>query len=195
VLLPAAGCAQREKKSEELPTLTFDTTDSLVAERTLDSLLAISFRPPKGWVRLPNASIDSAVKGLNPTLRAFVDQTPTIRTVFIDKSSGSYFVATKLDSFTLADTALIGQRAVEYYRAMDSTSVVRSAVFRWGPFLVQQVMVIGSQTVILKMIFSRSEIRRQPFEWDFQIPKTLYPDKARTVESVVGSLQIHNTIH
>ena len=195
VLLSPAGCGQQEKKSEELPTLTFDTMDSLVAERTVDSLLEISFRPPKGWVRLPKASVDSAVKIVIPNLGISLDQTVTIRGVFIEKSSGSFFVVTKLDSFTLVDTTRTVQRAIEYYGATDSTSVVRSAVFRWGPFQVQQLMVIGSQTVTLKMIFIQPEIHRQPFEWDFQILRTLYPDKARTVESVVGSLQNHSIIH
>jgi len=124
-----------------------------------------------------------------------VNQTSIIRAVFVDKASESYFVATKLDSFSLRDTAIVEDRAIDYYKGMDSTTIVRSAVFRWGPFQIQQLMVIASQRVTLKMIFSQSEIHGQPFEWDFQIPRPLYPDKARTVESVVGSLQIHKTTH
>ena len=124
-----------------------------------------------------------------------MNQTSIIRAVFVDKASESYFVATKLDSFSLRDTAIVEDRAIDYYKGMDSTTIVRSAVFRWGPFQIQQLMVIASQRVTLKMIFSQSEIHGQPFEWDFQIPRPLYPDKARTVESVVGSLQIHKTTH
>jgi hypothetical protein len=195
LLLPATGCGQREKRSEELPTLIFNTTDSLVADRTADSLMQISFRPPKGWVRLPKKSIDSAMKGVNPTVTDPLDHTPNLRSVFFDKSSGSYFVSTKLDSLSFADTAFIVQRAIAYYKRADSTSVVRSALFSWGPFHIQQLMVIASETVTIKMFFFSTYGHSQPFEWDFQIPESLYPDKARTIESVVGSLQIHNTIH
>jgi len=54
---------------------------------------------------------------------------------------------------------------------------------------------VSAETVTLEMVFDVLDWPQPIFAWDFYIPIRFYSDKARVIESVVGSLQIHSTIN
>ena len=191
--LDLEGCTHEQKKTKAIDALVFDSVDSLLSERIADSVLSISYRPPKGWDRLSRTLLDSAVKLGAPEHGAV--HASGIMAAFVDRRSGSAFVTARVDSFDMSDSSVSVKNICEYIRNQDSTADVRSAVFRWGPFRVHQIMAIARTRVSLKMIFDLMEERAPMFEWDFDTPRDLYSDKAKTIESVVGSLQIHRTVH
>lgn len=195
-ILSTIGCRGEEPQQKTtVENLMFSTVDSLLSQRTVDSVLSISYRPPKGWERVSRQTVDMAMKKVSRKLQLASKPGTNIRNVFQDRLSGATAVLSKMSAFDLSDTTALLQSTSQYFKSKDSAAVVRSATFRYGPFSVFQVMVVSNPNVILKMLFKPRDAASPAFEWEFDVPQMLYPDKARTIESVVGSLQIHKTIH
>lgn len=188
-LVGLVSCSRHEKIPVNLPILTFNVVDSLLADRVVDSTLAISYRPPRGWKRFSESVVDSALKRARGAVAQMTGGNLHVLAAYGDNESAAVFVAVRLDSSFQADSIATDVRIVQYLNAEDSTADTRQDAFMCGPFAVQQFMTVSANEVSLKLIFDMLGQKSPMFEWDFRIPKSVYPDKARIIESIVGSLQ------
>jgi hypothetical protein len=177
------ACSRSEKR--ELEILQFNVDTSLVASRIADTTLNISYTPPKNWERM----LPDTLKHLN-----VAEAHTNVIGIFHDSLSNAGLIVTQIDSFQLSDSANVIARAVKYYKGIDPQTEVRNAAYQFEEFKVLQIMILEKNSVTLKMIFERSHGGGSPFEFDFLVPKQIYPTTARVIESVVGSLQTNNPL-
>lgn len=191
VLAGCIGCSKEDGGVPSLRTMNFGLTDSLLSPGISDSMLGISFRPPKGWESVAQETIEElmAKTGVRsaipmPAGRAFRDST----------TNALLFVAA-LDTLNAIRGDSVLQRYVEFYRRMNDSSRVQTDVFKKDAFIVRQLLLMSPSSVLFKMIFEQPTPDLFPFEFNFAIPRHAYVHHAKTIESVMASVQIHRSTH
>lgn len=188
------ACAQKRAEPVDSPKVHFAVDSSLIATSVIDTVLSISFASPKGWQSLSSKALKSAE---NVAMSSVVESelenlkaTPQLLYAWIHESSGSVITVSRFPGFDTGDSSATLREYEKYYRSTSPNADVRGAFFYSGFFKVHQLMVSGEQRVIFKIIFSSSRLR-SPIQFDFVVPRTVYAQMIKTIESVAGSVEIH----
>jgi hypothetical protein len=197
ILLVAAasysGCSKGDAGST-LDELQFSVNDSLVAQPVSDAQLGISFRPPRGWVRVEQRLIDSARAIAEQKMGQNFDRNETARAIYVDSASKSSLAIMQLDSFDVSDSSRSIKEYVQKLRAADPDLQIETALFKKGDYRVHQVRVVSLNSVTLRMIFDNLTKRAPVFAFNSTLPRDSFSTKARAIESSVGSLQPQSSI-
>jgi hypothetical protein len=184
-----SACTPDGDSDSALENLTFNVTDSLLARPVTDSLLGITYRPPRGWVRVEQSIVDSAQKAATERMSSTAGGAETVRGVYADSATQAVLIVRKVDTFDISDSSVSVRQYVQQLKAVDSSLDIKTAVFRVGEHRVHQIVALSPAGVSLRMVFDNLEKRAPMFELNFACPTQHYPRKAKEIESVVGSLQ------
>jgi len=188
------ACAQ--KRTESLPPqdVHFSVDSSLIAAPIIDTALGVGFSPPKGWRALsPNLLRNAqrtAIRSLRESRLESPEGTPQILYAWTDTLSGSVITVARFPGFDARDSSTTLREFERYHRSAAPRADVKGAVFYSNDFKVHQLLASDDQSVLFKMVFSATQLKC-PVEFDFAVPKALYPQFIKTIESVAGSVEIY----
>ena len=182
------GCTPDGASDSTLENLEFNVTDSLLARPVTEPALGITYRPPRGWVRVEQSLIDSAQK-LAAERTNLTGNGGAVLGAYGDSATQSIFLIRKIDSFDVSDSSVTVRQYVQQLKSVDPSLDIKTAVFRVGDHRVHQIVALSATSVSLRMMFDNLQRRAPMFELNFASPKEFYATKAKEIESVVGSLQ------
>ena len=160
----------------------------------MDTTLGVSFSAPKGWRTLsPNLLRNAqrtAVRSLRESRLESPEGTPRILYAWTDTLSGSVITVARFPGFDSRDSSTTLREFERYHRSAAPRADVKGAVFYSNDLKIHQLLVSDDQRVLFKMIFSATQLKC-PVEFDFAVPKALYPQFIKTIESVAGSVEIY----
>lgn len=184
VLIFGSTCSKKETQQQDSGTnhLNFDVDTALLEPAYADTVLGIKFAPPKNWKPVPAAVVDSLFGGITS---AQAQMKP--HRMFMDDSLKSGCVITMLQSVEIDSTHQILAAAAQTLKALDPQTEIKSAEFYTGTFRVRQVLAISPALVTFRLIFDHPATKI--FQVDYIIPRAIYGDLIKAVESSIGSIQ------
>jgi hypothetical protein len=182
-MLSVVSCS-REPNDE----LVFHIDDTLLGDPYSNETLGITFRPPLGWSAMPESGLAEIQSRLSGKLD--IDEQIRIEPVqfFLDQKAGCFCCLSWLkDPGGSPFSPLLLGRYGEVLGRKFPEAQIREARFRRKAFEFVQYLIIGQETVSLKLIaFGRKD---EAFQLDYIVPATAYHQNAKMIESSIGSLE------
>jgi hypothetical protein len=197
LLLTLASCSEKRPEPARPQEVRFFVDSALVTPSVADTVLGISFSPPKGWQPLSQRLLLKAegtvAQTIGDTSTVNPQEAPHILSAWRDPGSGSVLLVSRFPGFDTADSSSTLREYEQYYAHAVPSADVRGTLFSSSGFKVHQLLVSDSQKVIFKMVFSSNGLK-SPIQFDFVVPQVAYPQFIKTIESVAGSVTIHSPI-
>jgi hypothetical protein len=186
------SCSGKEPPQQESgpPTLRFRVDSTLVETSLRDTSLGILFAPPKGWQRLSERILRRAhSEALKKIGQEESVGWTRIAYGFLEPRTASVITITRLSEF---DTSDASQTIREYQnRALlsDSSATAQAAVFYHHGLKIHQLLTLTANQVNFAFVVSGRQLKHH-IRIDFVFPRKEYARFARTVESVLGSVEL-----
>lgn len=188
IFICVIGCDPPNAKKQPYETLVFQVDASRLGTTVTDETLRIQFAPPKDWERIDDSTLSQVISAVDTAVT-----TPVLklvpRSIFLNPSSQALCVVSGLKGVDITPNEALLQTLTEAYRDRFPEATVRQAVFMKDTFRVHQVMVSAADFVLIKLICDAPETL--VFAVDYRIPKNVYQTQARSIESSIGSIHIH----
>lgn len=186
------SCNKRESQpqSNNPPTLVFSVDTVLVGAAQRDTALGLFFAPPKGWKKLDERLLRRAEA---EALKRSTAQAPTgeVRVYYgyIEPETGSVMTIARLVDFDTSNVSQTMQMYQDWALQADSRATTESTVFYHRGTKVHQLLTLSTRSVSFTVVFSSPGLSR-PVRFDFVFPREVYSRFARTIESVLGSVEL-----
>ena len=191
-----SSCQQKRDVDTSPETVRFAVDRSLLGAIIVDTALGVEFSPPRGWEKVSAQSLKraegSALVRLPDTAKHSKGAVPRLLYAWTHAESGSVVIVSAVPHFDTQDSSSSLQEYLQLYRSEPDLEDIRASVFYDGTFKVHQLLVTRQASVLFKMIFSVGRTP-SPVEFDFTITRDAYPQLIKTIESVAGSLELHQT--
>lgn len=185
------SCGRKESpQSDNPPTLLFHVDTLLVEPLRRDTALGIAFAAPKGWKRVEERLLrraeETAMK--NVGLRAVAGDARLLYG-YVEPNTGGVITIARVVDFDTSNVSLTMQRYQDRALQMDSSATVHSTVFYHHGLKIHQLLISNPLNVSFITVLSSSRLDRA-IRFDFAFPREVYPRFARTIESVLGSVEL-----
>ncbi len=192
VAIVLLSCNRRESPPQptNTPTLLFTVDSALVETAQSDTALGIVFAPPRGWKKvderlLRRAEVETMKKMSSPVPAGDI----RVYYGYVEPETGSVITITRLADFDTSDASQTMRIYQDRALQADSSAMVKSTVFYHHGIKVHQLLTFSTINVSFTVIFSSLRLKR-PIRFDFVFPREVYPRFARTIESVLGSVEL-----
>lgn len=182
VLLVWLGACGGEPETAHLQPMQFAVDSTLLGTVVEDADLGLRFQPPRGWEALSAAQVDS----IRFALRTVETERLRPKHVFLHPGQRSVLTVSTL----LRDTTVtFAEQMASYEQALASQfpeGAVQKARFLKDDMPVTQFLIQTGEVVNFKIILFEGA-RHLP-QLDYLVPRTQYPQMARSLESSIGSI-------
>lgn len=177
LLLFSLACQTEQAKQDDME---FQVDAALLDTIIWEESLEIAYSSPKNWTSLP---LDSALAtGINKLSDNTIKN--KINAIYADSAKQCFLV---VNSLLEPGGVLLPPNAESLSKQTGIEWTMKEDRFRYAGFEVKQFFLISEEWVSFKLQFAPEA--GPPFQLDFLVPKVLYPQKARIVESVIGSVR------
>ena len=184
------GCDSPKKKRLPYETLVFNVDETQLEPALTDTELNITIAAPKNWKKIDNSMFAQVINKLDIQLTENIQLVP--RWIFLNESSRAMCVVSKLGGVEIAPDETLLNNLITAYQSQFPDATVKQAIFMKDALRIHQVMVIGADFVLIKLICDAPET--PIFEVDYHISKDVYKTELKAIESSIGSINpIENT--
>jgi hypothetical protein len=181
-------CGGPKSKDENIQSLGFVVNDSLLQKPVIDSILKISFSPPKNWISTPSDTLLKLVEKIVLENKIGGENTH----MYCDRASRSFLIVNQTAFFNGTGGPESLKKLEDLCKKQFPQSETRTIVFLKKPFLVNQIIANLGTMVLVSLYFKSDECR--PFAVNFLVPMATFSEHMKIVESVVGSVHPIGTI-
>lgn len=190
IICKFVGCDSPNKKKHPYETLEFNVDETQLEPVIKDTELNITIAAPKNWKKIDDSMFAQVITRLDIQLTEDIKLVP--RWIFLNESSRAMSVVSKLEGVEIAPDETLLSNIITAYRSQFPNATVKPAMFMKDALRIHQVMVIGSDFVLIKLICDAPET--SVFEVDYHISKDVYRTELKAIESSIGSINpIENT--
>lgn len=181
------GCDPPNPKKQPYETLVFKVDETRLEPTVTDTALRIKMAAPKNWKKIDDSMLTEVANKLKPQLTP-QDLQIVPRWIFLDETSQSVCVASKLDVVGIVPDETLLKNLKTAYQTQFPNATVHQAVFMKDAFRIHQLMVIAADFVLIKLICDAPETL--VFQVDYRIPRDVYQTERRSIESSIGSINL-----
>ncbi|HXG38659.1 MAG TPA: hypothetical protein VNL36_07810 [Bacteroidota bacterium] len=186
------SCNRKESQPQPTnpATLVFSVDTVLVGAAQRDTTLGLLFAPPRGWKRLDERLLRRAeAEALKRKAAQASPGDVRVYYGYIDPETGSVITIARLADFDTSNVSQTIQRYQDWALQVDSSATMKSTVFYHHGMKVHQLLTLSTMSVSFTLVFSSPRLDR-PVRFDFVFPSEVYTRFARTIESVLGSVEL-----
>ncbi len=185
ILSGLIGCENTKPPDE---SLVFQVDQTRLEPAITDPTLKIEIAAPKGWTVLDDGTLAQVIDQLDDTLTQGLQMTP--QWVFLNEATRAMCVVSRLEAVKATPDGTLLQTLESAYRSQFPMAKVQRATFRKDAFRVHQLIVVATDFVLIKLI---CDAPKSPvFEVDYVVPRDVYKQELRAIESSIGSLSLIN---
>lgn len=178
----------RPGTSSELMQMEFDVDRNLLAdEPVIDSLLGVSFLPPKFWIA-------KEIQSLHLPEDALSDNHPVAKYFFMHPTDSSSLLIAELPSLSNEQLTLMRVNFYEIFNSQGIWDDVQHAGFAFNQFEADQFLMHNGEMINFKLILTpqASASKENKLSLDFFLPRLHYEQNIKSVESTIGSFLLLN---
>lgn len=180
------SCGKSNEPPQQFEELSFEINEALLGPSFADSTLRFSFHPPIGWEQVPDTTMEKVQEELSDVIGQENGIQVTPIRFFINKEKGSSCTLSRVIGLDLSRQA---QGSLEEYesllRAKFPGASVKKGTFRIHEINVFQFLITDEQRVIFKLLCS--DFQKQTFQVDYVVPRSVYRQQIKAIESSIGS--------
>lgn len=176
----------RNKVPEEFEELSFAVNDSLLGPAFTDSTLGFTFHPPVSWEHISDTIMAEAQHRLADVILSGDSIQIVPRRFFIDLQNGSACCLSQVRGLASGNDGLILYKS--QLKTKFSGASINEGAFRIGGLYIFQYIITDPQRVILKLLCGGPQT--QTFQVDYILPRSIYLQHIKAIESSIGSFQI-----
>ncbi|MCH8293797.1 hypothetical protein IH992_22165 [Candidatus Poribacteria bacterium] len=178
------SCDSSKSQKSRYETLVFNVDETLLEPAIMDADLNISIAAPKNWTAIDDSVLAQVITQSSDMLMQGLQMEP--RWIFLNHPSQAMCVVSRLNALDITQGETVLKELEVAYSTQFPNAVIQSTIFLKEEFRVHQLMVNSSQFVLIKLLCDAPEIL--PFEVDYFIPKKVYEQELRAIESSIGSI-------
>lgn len=179
------GCGNKNHSENNDPKeLTFKVDNSLLGEKFIDNYLEFSFSPPNSCLQMSEGIVQKVkdrFKQEYTVPNSFVIEPHMF---FLNENDQFACLISILPTLTNADNSIVKYQQAICTQYIDSQ--VSQADFLHNGFRIYQSLIISKDIVQFKLVVTQSV--NKSFQIDYVIPKSIYQDNLKAIESSIGSL-------
>lgn len=178
----------RSGTSTELTQMEFEVERGLLADDpVVDSLLGISFIPPKQWLQIEIESLQIPGDALS-------EHHPVAKYFFMHPADSSSLLIAELPDMSNEQLAMMRVNFYEIYNSHGIWNDVQHATFAFNEFEADQFLMHNNAMINFKLILTANTPARKgkKLSIDFFLPRIQYEENIKSVESSIGSFLLLN---
>ncbi|MCG9126907.1 hypothetical protein JT359_04830 [Candidatus Poribacteria bacterium] len=184
------GCDKPNLKDNTAEILVFNVDESKVESIFEDTELKIRFASPKGWKKVDESMVAQVVMAVDTSPMDGLEIIP--RSIFLNEDSKAVCILSKIDwKGIVPDEKLLQSLTIAYQNQFPKANV-KQGLFIKDAFRIHQLMVITSESVLIKLICDSSETL--VFGVDYHVPIEVYKSELSAIESSIGSIDLIDNI-
>ena len=181
-----ASCDQPNSKKPTIETLVFDVDSTRLEPAIKDATLNIKMAAPKGWKAIDESMLGQVIDGLGEKFTRGFQMVP--QWVFLNERTRAMCAVSRLEGAEgIPDETALESLEAAYRDEFPKASIQR-AIFMKDAFRVNQLMVVTSSFVLIRLICDAPE--NPVFEVNYVVPRGIYEAELRSIESSIGSINL-----
>ena len=180
------GCDPPNSQRHTHETLVFNVDRTLLEPAITDATLKMEISAPKGWKAIDDAMLGQVIDTLSKQLAQGLQTVP--RHVFVNESSRAMCVVSRLEGGAVPPDETLLETLENAYRTQYPKATVQRTIFMKDAFTMHQLMVGTSDSVLIKLVCNAPE--NPVFEVNYVVPRDVYEEELRAIESSIGSINL-----
>jgi hypothetical protein len=184
-IVAAVGCDRSKPQGQGYEQMVFDVDRALLEPTVTDAFLNISIAAPRRWKPVEAAELAQLAARLSESVGKQIPIEP--RWIFLDNRSQAACVVSRLDAADIPSEDALLKELESVYTSRFPGATVKGAIFLKDEMRVHQLMITAADFILIKLLLDAPTV--PILAVDYIIPRHVYADELRAIESSIGSIR------